>query len=122
MIISLGYRVNSKRATSFRAWATKVLKEYIINGYAINQNRLEEKGLKEVNETISLLKDTISKSELELNEAKGLLDVILNYSRAWSLLQGYDEDSLKCDFVPQEAKFILDFGEAKDAIAQLKSE
>jgi hypothetical protein len=75
MNISLGYRVNSKRATSFRVWATKVLKEYLINGYAINQNRLEQKGLKELNETISLLKDTISKSELELSEAKGLLDV-----------------------------------------------
>lgn len=122
MIISLGYRVNSKRATSFRVWATKILKEYLIKGYAINQKRLEQKGLKELNETISLLKDTISKSELELNEAKGLLDVILNYSRTWSLLQGYDEDSLKCDFAPKEAKFILDFDEAKEAIARLKNE
>lgn len=121
VIISLGYRVNSKRATSFRVWATKILKEYLINGYAINQKRLEQKGLKELNETISLLKDTISKSELELSEAKGLLDVILNYSRTWSLLQGYDEDSLKCDFALQEAKFILDFDEAKEAIAQLKN-
>lgn len=74
MIISLGYRVNSKRATSFRVWATKVLKEYLINGYAINQKRLEQKGLKELNETISLLKDTISKSELELSEAKRYRD------------------------------------------------
>lgn len=122
MIISLGYRINSKRATSFRVWATKVLKEYLINGYAINQKRLEQKGLKELNETISLLKDTISKSELELGEAKGLLDVILNYSRTWSLLQGYDEDSLKCDFAPKEAKFILDCDEAKEAIVQLKTE
>src|SRR3990167_1857510 len=81
MIISLGYRVNSKRATSFRVWATKVLKEYLVNGYAINQKRLEQKGLKELNETISLLQNTISQSELELHEAKGLLDVILNYSR-----------------------------------------
>ncbi|MDD3477100.1 MAG: RhuM family protein [Sulfurimonas sp.] len=122
VIISVGYRVKSKRGTAFRIWATKVLKEYLINGYAINQKRLEQKGLKELNETISLLKDTISKSELELNEAKGLLDVILNYSRTWSLLQGYDEDSLKCNFAPKEAKFILDFDEAKEAIAQLKTE
>lgn len=122
MIISLGYRVNSKKATSFRVWATKVLKEYLINGYAINQKRLEQKGLKELKETISLLQNTISHSELELTQAKGLLDVILNYSRTWSLLQGYDEDSLKCDFAPKEAKFILDFDEAKEAITQLKSE
>ncbi|DAB34658.1 MAG: hypothetical protein PWQ42_299 [Sulfurospirillum sp.] len=122
MIISLGYRVNSKRATSFRVWATKVLKEYLINGYALNQKRLEQKGLQELNKTISLLQSTISQSELELHEAKGLLDVILNYSRTWSLLQGYDEDSLHVNIVPKEAKFVLDVDEAKEAIAQLKSE
>ena len=122
MIISLGYRVNSKRATSFRVWATKILKDYIINGYSINNKRLQQKGLKELNETISLLKDTISNAQIELNEAKGLLDVILNYSRTWTLLQGYDEDSLKIDFVSKEAKFILDSDEAKNYIAQLKNE
>jgi hypothetical protein len=122
MIISLGYRVNSKRATSFRVWATKILKDYIINGYSINNKRLQQKGLKELNETISLLKDTISNAQIELNEAKGLLDVILNYSRTWTLLQGYDEDSLKIDFVSKEAKFILDSDEAKNYIAQLKDE
>ncbi len=122
MIISLGYRVNSKKATSFRVWATKVLKEYLINGYALNQKRLEQKGLQELNKTISLLQSTISQSELELHEAKGLLDVILNYSRTWSLLQGYDEDSLHVNIEPKEAKFVLDFDEAKEAIAQLKSE
>jgi len=122
MIISLGYRVNSKRATSFRVWATKVLKEYLVNGYALNQKRLEQKGLQELNKTISLLQNTISQSELELTEAKGLLDVILNYSRTWSLLQGYDEDSLHVNIKPREAKFILDIDEAKEAIVQLKSE
>ena len=122
MIISLGYRVNSKRATSFRVWATKILKDYIINGYSINNKRLQQKGLKELNETISLLKDTISNAQIELNEAKGLLDVILNYSRTWTLLQEYDEDSLKIDFVSKEAKFILDSDEAKNYIAQLKDE
>ena len=122
MIISLGYRVNSKRATSFRVWATKILKDYIINGYSINNKRLQQKGLKELNETISLLKDTISNTQIELSEAKGLLDVILNYSRTWTLLQGYDEDSLKINFVAKEAKFILDSDEAKNYIAQLKDE
>ena len=122
MIISLGYRVNSKRATSFRVWATKILKDYIINGYSINNKRLQQRGLKELNEIISLLKDTISNAQIELNEAKGLLDVILNYSRTWTLLQGYDEDTLKIDFVSKEAKFILDSDEAKNYIAQLKDE
>jgi hypothetical protein len=94
MIISLGYRVNSKRATNFRVWATKTLKDYLINGYVVNQKRLQQKGLEEFNNTLALLKDTISQGELELSEAKGLLDVILKYSRTWTFLQGYDEDSL----------------------------
>ncbi len=122
MIISLGYRVNSQRATAFRQWATKILKEYLINGYALNQKRLHTQGLQELNHTIALLKETISQSDLELTEAKGLLDVILNYSRTWSLLQGYDEDSLHVSVEPKEATFILDTNEAKDAIAHLKSE
>lgn len=122
MIISLGYRVNSKRATNFRVWATKTLKDYIINGYAVNEKRLKQKGLEEFNNTLALLKDTISQGEIELSEAKGLLDVILKYSRTWTFLQGYDEDSLTINARQKEAKFILDFDEAKDAIAQLKKE
>lgn len=106
MIISLGYRVNSKRATRFRVWATKVLKQYLINGYATNQKRLQQKGLEELRQTLGLLQTTISGAELELGEAKGLLEVILNYGRTWTLLQGYDEDALHVNVQPKEAKFI----------------
>lgn len=122
VIISVGYRVKSASGVKFRQWATKILKEYLINGYAINQKRLEQKGLQSLNDTIALLQDTISKSELELSEAKGLLDVILNYSRTWTLLQGYDEDSLHVNIASKVAKFILDVDEAKDAVVQLKKE
>ncbi len=121
MIISLGYRVNSQRATSFRVWATKILKEHLIKGYTTNQKRLQQKGLQELQKTILLLKETITTSELELSEAQGLLDVILNYSRTWSLLQGYDEDSLENLTISKEERFILDFDEAKSAISQLKT-
>lgn len=122
VVISVGYRVKSLNGVKFRQWATKILKDFIVKGYAVNEKRLQQKGLKELNETISLLKSTISDTQIELSEAKGLLDVILNYSRTWTLLQGYDEDSLKIDFVPKEAKFILDSYEAKKYIAQLKDE
>lgn len=122
VIISLGYRVKSPSGVKFRQWASKILKEYLINGYAINQKKLEQKGLQSLNETIALLQSTISKSELELSEAKGLLDVILNYSRTWTLLQGYDEDSLNVNSASREAKFILDVDEAKEAIKLLKKE
>jgi death-on-curing family protein len=122
MIISLGYRVNSKRATSFRIWATKILKEHIVQGYTINQNQLRQKGLTDLTQTIDLIRSTIDKSDLELSEAKGLLDIILNYSRTWSLLQGYDEDALEAAVSHKEANFILDSKEAKEAIETLKKE
>lgn len=70
MIISVGYRVNSKKAIKFRQWATSVLKSYIVSGYAINQKKLAQKGLKELDQTINLLKQTIDSSELNLIEAK----------------------------------------------------
>lgn len=122
IILAVGYRTNSKKAISFRKWATNVLKDHLVKGYSVNQKRLQQKGLGELERTITLLRETIDTSQLELSEAKGLLDVILNYSRTWTLLQGYDEDSLKKNITVHEEKFILDFDEAKDAIAQLKKE
>lgn len=122
MIISLGYRVNSQRATQFRIWATKVLKDHIVKGYTLNQKRLNQKGLEELNRTIALLQTSLSQNEIGLDEAKGLLDIILTYSRTWSLLQGYDEDSLPELSSKTDQKFILDFDEAKAAIARLKNE
>ena len=122
MIISLGYRVNSQRATQFRIWATNVLKDHLIKGYSVNQARLRQKGLDELNRTIELLRSTIEKSEIGLDEAKGMLDIILSYSRTWSLLQGYDEDNLPEYRLKDKPRFILDFDEAKAAVTELKKE
>ena len=86
MIISVGYRVNSKQGITFRKWATKVLKDYMIKGYAINQKRLEylEKTIKLIN--IAGRIDT----ELKGSEAKEIIKVINNYSNALNLLDDYD--------------------------------
>ena len=70
-IISLGYRVNSQRATKFRIWATRVLKEYLINGYVLNQEKLRQKKLEELDKTLELIRSSIESKELEANEAKG---------------------------------------------------
>lgn len=121
-IISVGYRVNSQRATQFRIWATSILKEYIIQGYSLNQKRLQQKGLQEFNQAIALLQTTIQSDTLACDEAKGLLDVIVNYGRSWSLLEGYDEDALEIPHYREDAKFILNYDEAKEAIAGLKKE
>ena len=120
-IISVGYRVNSKRATQFRQWATGVLKEYIIKGYALNKERLQEEKLKELNQTIQLIKQGLKNQELSIQEAKGFVEIVSDYAKSWALLQGYDEQSLQEVIEHTEQKFILGYDEALEAIAELKS-
>lgn len=86
MIISVGYRVNSKQGIIFRKWANKVLKDYIIKGYAVNQKRLEY-----LEKTIKLI-DIAGRIDTELkgNEAQNIIKVINNYSNASNLLDDYD--------------------------------
>ena len=86
MIISVGYRINSKQGITFRKWATKVLKDYMIKGYAVNQKRLEylEKTIKLID-----IADRID-TELKGTEAQEIIKVINNYSNALNLLDDYD--------------------------------
>jgi len=88
VIISLGYRVNSKRGKQFRIWATQVLKDHLLKGYSINENRLREQNerLLELQKTVGLLQRVMKSRELARDEATGLLQVITDYSFALSLL------------------------------------
>jgi len=122
MIISLGYRVNSKRATQFRKWATNILKEYLIKGYALNQKRLKDTNLQELTSTIELIKNSLEHKTIQNDEAKGLFDIINNYAKSWSLLQSYDEDNLETTQSTSIQKFTLQYSEIKNAINQLKTE
>ena len=121
-ILSVGYRVNSKRATNFRKWATGILKEYIIRGYAINEQRLSQKGLHELTATMELIRKSIETKELNSDEAKGLFDIINGYAKTWALLQGYDSNNLEELTGTTKQNFTLDYDEAKNAIDCLKSE
>ena len=94
IILAVGYRTNSSKAIKFRQWATKVLKDYIIKGYALNQKRLQEQKLQELEKTINLIKQSMSQKELSADEAKGFVEIVSNYAKSWALLQGYDERSL----------------------------
>lgn len=91
MIISVGYRVKSNNGVIFRKWANKILKEYLINGYAVNQRRLEY-----LEKTIKLI-DIANRIDerLEGNDAKEILKVIGDYSKALDLLDDYDHKTLK---------------------------
>ena len=120
MIISLGYRINSLQATKFRQWATKVLKNYLIDGYALNQKQIQQTKLQELEQTISLIKQGLKNRELSLQEAKGFVEIVSNYAKSWALLQGYDEQSLEEVTQTCESRFVLDYDEANEAIAELK--
>lgn len=122
VIISVGYRVKSKRGTQFRIWASKILKEYLIKGYAINQQRLSKQGLNELTATMELVRKSIETKELSSNEAKGLFDIINNYAKTWALLQGYDSDKLDTLHGTCEERFVLDYDEAKNAIREIKKD
>ena len=91
MIISVGYRVNSKQGIAFRKWATKILKDYMLKGYAVNRRRLEY-----LEKTIKLI-DIANRidEKLENNDAKEILKVIGEYSKALDLLDDYDHKTLK---------------------------
>ena len=84
-VISVGYRVNSKRGTQFRIWATSVLRDHLLKGYSLNERRLRE-----LNRTIRLIADVAGRRELSGDEAKALLSVVTDYSFALDLLDDYD--------------------------------
>lgn len=118
-IISVGYRVSSNRATQFRIWATRTLKQHLIEGYTINQRRLEERGV-EFEQAIALLSRTLANQQLVSDEGEAVLAVINDYARSWSLLQGYDEQSLTSLTNKQNNMLALELEDVLVAIAELK--
>jgi len=120
VVISVGYRVKSKQGTQFRIWATKVLKEYLIQGYALDREKLQKEKLHELEATLKLIRQAVASDRLGTSEAKGFVEIIGNYARSWALLQGYDEQTLQEVVRTKEERFILDYNEAREAIAALK--
>lgn len=120
-IISVGYRVNSKRGVQFRQWATGVLRQHLIEGYSLNQHRLKERGI-EFEQALDLLSRTLANQQLVSAEGEAVVQVIADYARSWSLLQGYDEQSLTGQRDKQRDMRPLGLEDVLAAIAQLKAE
>jgi prophage maintenance system killer protein len=122
MIISVGYRVNSRRATQFRIWATNVLRDHLVKGYTLNEKRLQEnkQRLKELETAVDLVRKTKSQKPLSTSETAGLLTVITEYTRSWLLLHQYDAGTLTAKDLHHELKFRIAEDEAKNAINQLR--
>ncbi|MBU1657766.1 virulence RhuM family protein [bacterium] len=95
IILAVGYRTNSSKAIKFRQWATKILKQYLINGYVVNKENLQQQKFYELTQTLELIKQSIENRELDMRESKGFVEIISKYARSWALLQGYDEQSLE---------------------------
>jgi death-on-curing family protein len=123
MIISVGYRVNSKRGVEFRRWATNILKEHLIKGYSINQQNLNTKTIKDLQQTIDLLSNTLINQKLVDSEGEEILSLIKNYAKTWDILIKYDENRLE---LPESRTSAigreLGYEEAKLAILDLKTE
>ncbi len=85
VVTPVGYRVNSKEATQFRQWATQRLKDYLVKGYVINQKRLDELG-----KMVQLIEQSGKTETLQIQEAKGLLDILSHYTKSFVLLNQYD--------------------------------
>jgi death-on-curing family protein len=115
VIISVGYRVKSIQGTQFRQWATQRLKEHLVNGYSINQKRLEQ-----LQKTIEIIQNTGNDENLNLDEAKGLLEIIKNYTQSFVLLNQFDSNNLIDSGLNDHIIYEINYEEAVDAITKLK--
>lgn len=120
-IISIGYRVNTKRGVQFRLWATRVLREHLAQGYTLNQARLTEKGIAEAQQAIELLARTLQNQDLINETGREVVAIIAGYAKTWRLLLQYDEDGLAFPATCQPARGVLDYTRARAAIDELKT-
>ncbi len=121
-IISVGYRMNSRKATDFRIWATKILKNYIVEGAAVNERRLKEltqKQLAEVAATLGIVKRLMAQNELTGEEADGVLEVISQYALTFRTLREYDDGFVRLG-QGQKTTQMLEAGECMAMIAKLR--
>jgi Virulence protein len=121
VIISVGYRVKSLRGTQFRIWATNVLRQHLVEGYTINEKRLKAQQSKiiELQETVRLL-GNVALLEGVSDEAKGIVQIIAEYSRALNILDDFDHQSLSVPKGTKQTKYKLTYDEAKNIINQMK--
>jgi len=113
-IISVGYRVNSKRGIQFRKWANKILKQYLLKGYVINNQRLKQQNeqLKELKDSVKMLSSVINYKALTNDESTGLLKIISDYAYALDILDQYDYEKLDIKDTSGKETYQLTYEEA----------
>lgn len=124
MIISVGYRVNSKIATQFRKWATSILKQYLVDGYAINEKRFQEQKFKvaQLQNAIKLLNRSIEHQADNLDDAKKLSALMADFASGLDLLDDYDNKTLDTKGKTTKPAVIIKKEEFLNIIDKMKSE
>jgi len=122
VILSVGYRVSSKRGTEFRIWSNTILRDYLTKGYAIDKRKFQEQSrqLDELKHTVKLLGNVIESKALNNEEAAGLLKVITDYTYALDVLDKYDHQLLDIQETTPKELFRITYDEAIKAIKGLK--
>jgi prophage maintenance system killer protein/prophage antirepressor-like protein len=118
-ILSVGYRVNSKNATQFRIWANKILKEYLVKGFVVNQ-QAKVKQLQEALNSIKVLTGIATRSETTKEQANDILQVISDYTYALDTLDKYDYQSLEINNTTEKEQFPANYDNAMEAIETLR--
>ena len=117
-ILSVGYRVNSKNATAFRIWANQVLKQYLLQGYAINE-RIAAQKYDELSQLVKVLGRTIQNQEKLTEDSRSLLDVVVDYTYALDTLDRYDYQELKIEDTIGKEAFHATYENAMEVIREL---
>lgn len=122
VIISIGYRVNSSKATQFRIWATKILKQHLVQGYSINEQRLKEQAhnIKTLQKTLEMLADISERKALTGDEAKALIEVIRDYSYGLDILDDYDHGRTKIKSATAKESYQLTYDEGIKVIVLMR--
>ena len=120
MILSIGYRVNSKRAIAFRQWSTKILKEFIVKGYAINE-KLRREQLSDLRQLVQIVGRTLQSNAVESeDETQAIFDVVLDYTYALDTLDNYDYERLTVRETTPEERFHATYENAMQTISALR--
>ena len=120
VIISIGYRVHSKRGTAFRIWARQIIKDYLVRGYAVNQ-RIHSEQIGELRQLVGMIGRTIqSQPVLSTDETNALFEVVTDYSYALDTLDNYDYERLTIDKTTKQEKFHATYDNAMEEINRLR--
>jgi prophage maintenance system killer protein len=124
VIISVGYRVKSQRGTQFRRWATRILREHLVKGYSLNEQRLREERVKlrEMQRAVDLLSRTLEQQQLVNDIGQEVLQVITDYAYALATLDRYDHGTLAVEATSGPAGYALEYAEAIAIVQSMKGE